>query len=82
MSMPVMSTDKKTPIPQFGTSRFLQAHAALFVGEALECDEAIGPITVVQTSGDVKRRAIGGAFQSVGLTRAVRGAAGWSAGRL
>lgn len=39
------------PILQFGTSRFLQAHADLFVSEALDRGEAIGCITVVQTSG-------------------------------
>jgi hypothetical protein len=54
MSIPVMLTDKKTPMIQFGTSRSLQA--ALFVSEPLECGEAIGAITVVQTSDDVKRR--------------------------
>jgi tagaturonate reductase len=44
-----------TPILQFGTSRFLQAHADLFISEA---DDAIGGITVVQTtqSGERSRR--------------------------
>lgn len=41
-----------TPILQFGTSRFLLAHADLFVSEALERGEAIGRITVVQTTGN------------------------------
>lgn len=45
----------KTPILQFGTSRFLQAHADLFVSEALDKGQAIGPITIVQTSGDPGR---------------------------
>lgn len=45
----------KTPIVQFGTSRFLQAHVDLFVSEALESGAAIGPITIVQTSGDASR---------------------------
>lgn len=45
----------KTPILQFGTSRFLQAHADLFVSEALDQGQAIGPITIVQTSGDPAR---------------------------
>ena len=36
----------RTPIVQFGTSRFLQAHVDLFVSEAL----AGSPITVVQTT--------------------------------
>jgi tagaturonate reductase len=38
------------PILQFGTSRFLQAHVDLFVSEALERGEALGGITVVQTT--------------------------------
>ncbi len=41
-----------TPILQFGTSRFLQAHVDLFVSEALARQEAIGHITVVQTTGN------------------------------
>jgi tagaturonate reductase len=46
------------PILQFGTSRFLQAHADLFVSEAMAGDQAIGPIAVVQTthSGDSGKR--------------------------
>jgi tagaturonate reductase len=44
-----------TPILQFGTSRFLQAHADLFVSEAMVAGKALGPITVVQTSGDPSR---------------------------
>lgn len=44
-----------TPILQFGTSRFLQAHADLFVSQAMATGEALGPITVVQTSGDAGR---------------------------
>jgi tagaturonate reductase len=45
-------------ILQFGTSRFLQAHVDLFVGEALAQGEAIGTITVVQgtDSGQSARR--------------------------
>ncbi|WP_210530453.1 mannitol dehydrogenase family protein [Rubellimicrobium arenae] len=39
-----------TPILQFGTSRFLQAHADLYLHEAGE-----GPVTVVQSSGDPAR---------------------------
>ncbi|MBP0592614.1 mannitol dehydrogenase family protein [Paraburkholderia sp. LEh10] len=38
------------PILQFGTSRFLQAHVALFVSQALERGDALGGITVVQTT--------------------------------
>lgn len=43
-----------TPILQFGTSRFLQAHVDLFVHEALEQGNALGPITVVQTTGSAQ----------------------------
>ena len=39
-----------SPILQFGTSRFLQAHVDLFIHQALERDEALGRITVVQTT--------------------------------
>ncbi|MCA0271871.1 MAG: hypothetical protein LCH69_07370 [Proteobacteria bacterium] len=46
-----------TPILKFGTSRFFQAHADLFISEALQQGEAIGPITVVQSSGNAARRA-------------------------
>ncbi len=45
----------KTPILQFGTSRFLQAHADLFISEAMAGSQAVGPITVVQSSGDAAR---------------------------
>jgi tagaturonate reductase len=38
------------PILQFGTGRFLQAHVDLFVSQAMRCGEAIGGITVVQTT--------------------------------
>ena len=37
-------------ILQFGTSRFLQAHVDLFVSQALDRGEALGGITVVQTT--------------------------------
>ena len=39
------------PILQFGTGRFLQAHVGLFVSEALARGDALGGITVVQTTG-------------------------------
>jgi len=45
----------ETPILQFGTSRFLQAHADLFVSEAMKRGEALGAITVVQTTGSSER---------------------------
>lgn len=47
----------QTPILQFGTSRFLQAHADLFVSEARAQGQQVGPITVVQSSGDASRAA-------------------------
>jgi tagaturonate reductase len=37
-------------ILQFGTSRFLQAHADLFVREARAAGQDIGPITIVKTT--------------------------------
>ncbi|WP_018151018.1 hypothetical protein [Leeia oryzae] len=37
-----------SPILQFGTSRFLQAHVDLFVSQAMEAGEALGGITIVQ----------------------------------
>lgn len=40
------------PILQFGTSRFLQAHVDLFVSEAAEQRDALGGITVVQSTGN------------------------------
>lgn len=42
-------------ILQFGTSRFLQAHAALFAHEAREAGEDVGPIAVVQVSNSAER---------------------------
>jgi tagaturonate reductase len=39
------------PILQFGTGRFLQAHVDLFVSEALQRNQALGHITVVQSTG-------------------------------
>ena len=44
-----------TAILQFGTSRFLQAHIDLFISEALTQGRAIGPVTVVQSTGDAGR---------------------------
>ena len=45
------------PILQFGTSRFLQAHVDLFVSEALDAREALGGITVVQTTDSAESTA-------------------------
>lgn len=41
-------------ILQFGTSRFLQAHVDLFISEALESGNALGRVTVVQTTGSAE----------------------------
>ncbi|WP_346831159.1 mannitol dehydrogenase family protein [Pseudomonas abietaniphila] len=45
-----MNPPVSTPILQFGTSRFLQAHADLFISQALAKGEALGKVTVVQTT--------------------------------
>jgi len=45
-----MSDSSIAPILQFGTSRFLQAHADLFISQALARGEALGQVTVVQTT--------------------------------
>jgi tagaturonate reductase len=45
-----MSDPSFTPILQFGTSRFLQAHADLFISQALDKGQALGKVTVVQTT--------------------------------
>lgn len=42
-------------ILQFGASRFLQAHADLFVHQAREDGQDIGPITIVKTTGSIAR---------------------------
>jgi tagaturonate reductase len=50
-----MLPDTRTPILQFGTSRLLQAHADLFLSEALARGRGLGRITIVQSSGDAGR---------------------------
>ncbi|WP_037154038.1 D-mannonate oxidoreductase [Rhizobium freirei] len=61
-------------IIQFGTSRFLQAHAALFVHEARQSGQDVGPITVVQTSGASSRSGRVDAFNNPeGYPVAIRG---------
>jgi len=40
---------------QFGTSRFLQAHAGLFLHEAREAGQDVPPVVIVQTSGSAER---------------------------
>ncbi len=44
------------PILQFGTSRFLQAHADFFVSQALKEGRALGNVTVVQTTANPESR--------------------------
>jgi len=46
----VLTMPAGQPILQFGTSRFLQAHVDLFVSEAMAHGDALGGITVVQTT--------------------------------
>lgn len=55
-----------TPILQFGTSRFLLAHVALFVSQALERGDAIGGISVVQTTGNPASQARAAALSRQG----------------
>lgn len=54
------------PILQFGTSRFLQAHVDLFVSEALAEGNALGPITIVQTTGSAESARRVAAFRQPG----------------
>ena len=63
----------KTPIIQFGTSRFLQAHADLFISEAMRQGQEAGPVTVVQTSGSADRAGRLAAFDGRPLPIIVRG---------
>jgi tagaturonate reductase len=63
-----------TPIFQFGTSRFLQAHADLFVDEALRAGQAVGKISVVKTTGDTARAArLDGLTQEGGYPVVIKG---------
>lgn len=63
-----------TPIFQFGTSRFLQAHADLFVDEALRAGQAVGKISVVKTTGDAARAArLDGLTQDGGYPVVIKG---------
>lgn len=62
------------PILQFGTSRFLQAHADLFVSEAAKTGEALGNITIVQTTHSAQGAARVAAFRrSDGYPVRIRG---------
>ena len=63
-----------TPILQFGTSRFLQAHVDLFVSQALERGAALGGIAVVQTTDSAESAARVAAFNAgAGYAVRVRG---------
>ena len=63
----------KTPIVQFGTSRFLQAHVDLFVSDAMREGQDAGPITVVQTTGSAERSGRLAAFDGSPIPIVVRG---------
>ena len=63
----------RTPIVQFGTSRFLQAHADLFISDAMRAGQAVGPVTVVQTSGAADRAGRLAAFDGRPLPIVIRG---------
>lgn len=62
-----------TPIVQFGTSRFLQAHVDLFVSDAMRAAQDVGPITVVQTSGAAERAGRLAAFDGRPIPIVIRG---------
>lgn len=62
-----------TPIVQFGTSRFLQAHVDLFVSDAMREGQEVGPIAVVQTSGAAERARRLAAFDGRPIPIVVRG---------
>lgn len=54
------------PILQFGTGRFLQAHVDLMVSEALERGDALGGITVVQSTSNPESSARLAAMERLG----------------
>ena len=61
-------------IIQFGTSRFLQAHADLFIHEARCTGQDIGPITIVKTThGDARSQRISAFANSEGFPVIIRG---------
>lgn len=61
-----------SPILQFGTSRFLQAHADLFISEALRQGHALGRVCVVQTTSNPDSRARIDALRATGGRYPVR----------
>ena len=67
-------------ILQFGTSRFLQAHADFFVHDARCAGQDIGPITVVKTTrGDARGGRIAAFGSSIGFPVRLKG---YKAGQL
>lgn len=71
------TTSLSTPVIQFGTSRFLQAHADLFIHEAREAGQDAGPVTVVAGSGSAGNRERLAAFNDpAGYPVIVRGLEG------
>jgi len=61
-------------ILQFGTSRFLQAHVDLFVHQARQSGQDIGPITVVKTTkGGARIGRIGALNNATGFPVRLRG---------
>lgn len=68
-----MAGAMRTPIVQFGTSRFLQAHADLFLSEARAGGQDIGPVSVVQTTGSGLRSGRLSAFDGSPIPIEIRG---------
>ncbi|RCS22959.1 mannitol dehydrogenase family protein [Phyllobacterium salinisoli] len=65
---------EKPAILQFGTSRFLLAHADFFVSEGLSRNEAIGTIAVVQTTSNPQSaRRIAALNEGMGYPVIIRG---------
>lgn len=61
-------------ILQFGTSRFLQAHADLFLHEARAAGQDVPPVVIVQTSGSAERAGRLAAFSDpAGFPVVIRG---------
>lgn len=71
------STHSGPPILQFGTSRFLQAHADLFISEALHMGRALGQVCVVQTTSNPDSRARIDALRAAGGRYSVRIRGAW-----
>ena len=68
-------------IIQFGTSRFLQAHADLFIHEAREAGQHVGPITVVKaTRGGERANRVSAFSAEAGFPVIIRGLFGTNVG--